>query len=100
MNKNWGDNRMKKFYSEMWRNTVGKACKNFEGLFMFEGSIETFECVQVSIWCMLDWIWSQNCRNILLLHTVDQLVRNAKNETLCVYPTRDQTQDVLPRVIV
>ena len=49
---------------------------------------------------MLDWIWSQNCRNILLLHTVDQLVRNAKNETLCVYPTSDQTQDVLPRVIV
>ena len=45
MNKNWGDNRMKKFYSEMWRNTVGKACKNFEGLFMFEGSIETFECI-------------------------------------------------------
>ena len=49
---------------------------------------------------MLDWIWSQNCRNILLLHTVDQLVRNAKNETRCVYPSRDQTQDVLPRVIV
>ena len=26
------------------------------------------------------------------VHTVDQLVRSSKNETLYVYPTRDQTQ--------
>ena len=36
------------------------------------------------------WIWSENCRNILLLYTDDQLVRKAKIKTLCVYPTRDQ----------
>ena len=49
---------------------------------------QTVEYFWVNIWCI--WIWSQNCRNTLLLHTVDQLVRKAKIETLCVYPTRDQ----------
>ena len=59
---------------------------------MYDGPIETVECIWVSICCMLDYIWSQNCRNTLLLHTVDQLVRNAKNETLYLYATMDQTQ--------
>ena len=31
---------------------------------------------------MIDWILSQNCRNTLLLHIVDQLVCHAKNERL------------------
>ena len=31
---------------------------------------------------MLDWILSQNCRNTLPFHTVDQLVSSAKNERL------------------
>ena len=49
---------------------------------MYDYPIETVECIWVNIWCMLDWIWSQNCRNTLLLHTVDQLLKSAKNETL------------------
>ena len=53
--------------------------------------IETVECIWGNIWCMLDCIWSQNCRNTLLLHTVGQLVKSAKNGTLFIYPTGDQT---------
>ena len=30
---------------------------------------------------MLDWMLSQNCRNTLSLHTVDQLASSAKSET-------------------
>ena len=26
------------------------------------------ECIWVNIWCMLDWTWSQNCGNTLILH--------------------------------
>ena len=52
MKKNWGGNRMKKFCSEMWRNTVQGG-----------GPIDTDEYIWVNIWCMLDWIWSENCRN-------------------------------------
>ena len=53
---------------------------------MYDGSIETVEYFWVNVSCMLDLV-----TNTLLLHTVDQLVRSAKNETLCVYPIRDQT---------
>ena len=35
-----------------------------------------------NIWCMLDWILSQKCRNTISLHTVDQLVRSVKNDTV------------------
>ena len=62
-----------------------------EIMYMCDGPIETVEWIWVNIWCMLDWIWSQNCRNTLLLHTTGQLVRSAKNATLYVYPTGDQT---------
>ena len=31
---------------------------------------------------MLDWVFSQDCRNTLLLHTVDQLMRNSEKEML------------------
>ena len=51
---------------------------------MYGSPIETVENIWSNIWCILDWIWSQSCRNTVLLHTVDQLVRNAKNETVCV----------------
>ena len=59
---------------------------------MYGSPIETVENIWSNIWCILDWIWSQSCRNTVLLHTVDQLVRSAKNETLFVYPTEDQTK--------
>ena len=53
MKKNWGDNGMKKLYSEMWVKTVwGGAFENSEGLFMYDGLIETVERIWVSIWCM------------------------------------------------
>ena len=32
----------------------------------------------MNIWCMLNWILSQNCRNILPFHRVDQLTSSAK----------------------
>ena len=34
----------------------------------------------VNICWLLDWIFSQNCRNTLSLHTVDQLASSAKSE--------------------
>ena len=49
------------------------------------------EAIQNLLKSCFAWIWSQSCRNTNLLHAVDQLVRSAKNETLCVYQTRDQT---------
>ena len=59
---------------------------------MYDGPIEIVECIWLNIWCILDCIWSGSCRNTLFFHTVDQLVRLAKDEMLlCVYPTEDQT---------
>ena len=49
---------------------------------MYDSPMETVEYIWVNIWCKLDWILSQNCRNKLPLHTVDQLVRSAKNKML------------------
>ena len=87
---------MKNLYSEMWGNTVrAGACENSEGLFMYDCPVETVECIWVNIWCMFDWIWCRNnlqkCTPFSYLHTVNQLVRSAKIETLCVSPTREQT---------
>ena len=78
----------------MWKNTVwGEgACANPVGLFMYESPMETVEYIWANIWCMLDWISSQKCKNTLPLHTVDQLVRIAKNETAISVQTGDQTQ--------
>ena len=59
-----------------------KACENPVGLSMYDGPMETVEHIWANIWSMLDWILSQNRRNTLSLHTVDQLVKSAKNETL------------------
>ena len=71
-----------------WRKSYLKPA---EIMYMSDGPIETIECIWVNIWYMLDWIWSQNCRNTLLLHKAGQLVRSAKIGTLFVYPTGDQT---------
>ena len=60
-------------------------------MYMCDGPIEIVKCIWVNIWCMLDWIWSQNCRNTLLLNTAGQLVRSANNGTMYVYPIGDQT---------
>ena len=44
------------------------------GLSKCDCSIETVKYTWVNIWCMLDWILSQKCRNTLPLHTaVEQL---------------------------
>ena len=45
----------------------GGSCKNSEGLLMCDDLIEIVECIWVNIWCLLHWIWSQNCRSILPL---------------------------------
>ena len=44
------------------------------GFLMYDYPIETVEYIWMNIWCMLDWILSQNCRNTLPFHE--------KNETL------------------
>ena len=67
----------------MWGNAVrvltGRgACENPVVLSMCVGSIETVKYIWVNLWCMLDWILPQNCRNILPLLIVDQLERSAK----------------------
>ena len=36
---------------------------NYVGLSMFHDPIETVKYIWVNIWCMLDWSFSQNCRN-------------------------------------
>ena len=52
----------------------GAACGNPMGFLMYDYPIETVEYIWMNIWCMLDWILSQNCRNTLPFHE--------KNETL------------------
>ena len=60
---------MKYVKNAVW---VRGAYKNPVGLSMYEVHIETVQYTWVNIWCMLDWILLQNCRNVLPLHTVDQ----------------------------
>ena len=48
-------------------------------LFMCDGPIETVKYIWVNILYMLDWIFSQNCRNSLPLHTAGQLARSTKS---------------------
>lgn len=55
MKKKWGDNSMKKFYTEMWGSMfLGRTCENSEGLFMCDDPIEIVECIWVNIWCIFD----------------------------------------------
>ena len=78
--KKWGGNRKKSFYSEMWGPCLRRACENPVGLSM--QSFRNCWIHLVNIWWMLDWILSQNCRNTLPLHTVDQIASSAKNGRL------------------
>ena len=48
--------------------------------------METVEYIWVNVRCMLDWILSPNCRNILCLQIEDQPVRIAKNESQFYLP--------------
>ena len=64
------------------RGTGFGARGNPVGLSIHDGPMEIVEHIWVNIWCILDRVSSQNCRNTLPLHTVGQLVRSAKNETL------------------
>ena len=52
------------------------------GLSMCDGPKETVKYIRVNMWCMLDWIFSQNCRNSLPLHTADQLAGSTKPDEL------------------
>ena len=63
-----------------------EACENPVGLCMYEGHMETVEYIWVNVRCMLDWILSPNCRNILCLQIEDQPVRIAKNESQFYLP--------------
>ena len=76
------EGRDEEAYSEVWENVVcwglmvvGRAaCGNPMGFLMYDYPIETVEYIWMNIWCMLDWILSQSCRNTLPFHE--------KNETL------------------
>ena len=68
--------------SNVGKRLLRGPCENPMGLFVCDCPMETVEYIWVYIWCMVDWILPQNCRNTLPLHTVDQLARSAKNETL------------------
>ena len=47
--KKWADNRMRKFYSEMWGNMAWGSCENFEGMYKCDGPVEIVECIWVII---------------------------------------------------
>ena len=76
LEKKWGDNGRKRFYSKnvgkhglkrIREGEEGGVRENPVGLSIFGVPMETAEYIWVSIWCMLDWILSQNCRNTLSL---------------------------------
>ena len=50
--------------------------------------METVEYIWVNIWCLLDWILSQNFGNTLPLHTFEGLLRDAKMIRCFIYSTR------------
>ena len=62
--KNWGDHQKKNFFI------------NSVKLSMCDGPIEVFKYVWVNTLYILDWIFSQNCRNPFPLHAPGQLVRS------------------------
>ena len=62
-----GDHRKKNFFI------------NSVELSMCGGPIETVKYILVNILYMLDWIFSQNCRDSLPLHTAVQLARSTKS---------------------
>ena len=64
--ENWGDHRKNFFINSV-------------ELSMCDGPIETVKYILVNILYMLDWIFSQNCSDSLLLHTAGQLARSTKS---------------------
>ena len=103
MKKKWGGNRRKSFYSEMWGNAV-RGLRRVWGLWKSHGTLHVWRsdrnCWYIcpNIWCMLDWILSQNCWNTLRLHKVDQLARSAKTYTL-LCPTNSLQPTSMPLLI-
>ena len=69
----------------MWGNAVrgGGTCKNPVRLSMYNGPMETVECMWVNIWCMLDWIigFGHKTAEIHFLGMSVPLV-SAQNQTL------------------
>ena len=55
---------------------------DYVGLSMCDCPMETVKYIWVNIWCMLDWILSENCRNTLPLHTVVEQLGVQKLKTL------------------
>ena len=72
--------KQKNFYSEMWGNAVRVEVQGFVEILFVGLSIcdEAVKYIWVNIWFMFDLILSQNCRNTLSLHTVNQQARSAK----------------------
>ena len=68
--ENWGNHRKNNFFIHSVE------------LSMCDGPIETARYIWVNILYMLDWIFSQNCRNSLPLHTAVQLARSTKSSKL------------------
>ena len=66
-------NRRKRFFGEMWGNTVwGRGdegtCQNPVRLSIYDGAMEAVDYMWVNIWCMLQakldcWISSQGCKS-------------------------------------
>ena len=61
-----------------------------EIMYMCDAPIDIVECIWVNLWCMVDWIWSQNSKNSYFLHTAGQLVRRTNNGMLFIYKNRNQ----------
>ena len=60
---------------EILYSNAGKCCLEQEGGRGLKKPCGNF-------WCNPDWIFPQNCRNVLPLHKVGQLVRSEENEIL------------------
>ena len=76
-----------KWHVPVWRIFIGRfkcgkmgwpskeefLCKSFCVLSMCDGPMVTVGWIWVNIWCMLHWIFPQNCRNSLPLHRASWL---------------------------
>ena len=70
-----------------WKRNKNFFVNNSVWLSICDRPIETVKCIWVNIWCMLDWILFQNCRNTLPLNTaVEQLGVQKRKTLLC--PTK------------
>ena len=81
----WPSHRKKKFFVNNSVNLSMRYCP-----------IETVKYIWVNIWCILDWILSQNCRNTLPLHaTVEQLGVEKLKTLLCLTNSLQPTLTLL-----